>query len=47
MATVHSTAKKEFDTSVYLAKEVTTARVVPATATNSEAWWLIWLANCK
>jgi hypothetical protein len=44
--TVHPAARDEFCTSLRLAKEVTTARVVPATATKTEAWWLIWLAKC-
>jgi hypothetical protein len=46
METMHSAARNEFCTSLHLANKVTTARVVPATATKTEAWWLIWLAKC-
>ena len=46
MATVHPAARDDFCTSLCLAKEATTAGVVPATATKTEAWWLIWLAKC-
>ena len=46
MATVHPTARVEFRTSLCLSKEATTSGVVPATATKTEAWWLIWLAKC-
>ena len=45
MATVHPVARDEFCTSLCLAKEETTSGVVPATATKTEAWWLIWLAK--
>ena len=31
--------------SLCLAKEATTSRVIPATGTKTEAWWLIWLAK--
>jgi hypothetical protein len=44
--TVHPVARDEFCTTLCLAKEVTTARVIPAKATKTEAWWLIWLAKC-
>ena len=46
MATVHPAARDEFCTSLRLAKEATTSGVVPATASKTEAWWLIWLAKC-
>ena len=46
MATVHPAATDDFCTSLRLAKEATTAGVVPATATKTQAWWLIWLAKC-
>ena len=46
METVHPAARDEFRTSLHLAKEATTSGVVPATATKTEAWWLIWLAKC-
>ena len=46
MATVHPAARDEFRTSLRFAKEATTSGVVPATATKTEAWWLIWLAKC-
>ena len=46
METVHPAARDEFCTSFHLAMEATTAGVVPATATKTEAWWLIWLAKC-
>lgn len=46
METVHPAARDEFRTSLRLAKEATTSGVVPATATKTEAWWLIWLEKC-
>ena len=46
METVYPAARDEFCTSLHLAKEVTTAWVIPSTATKTEAWWLIWLAKC-
>ena len=46
MATVHPAARDEFRSSLRLAKEATTSGVIPATATKTEAWWLIWLAKC-
>ena len=46
METVHPAVRDEFHTSLRLAKEMTTARVIPVTATKTEAWWLIWLAKC-
>ena len=46
MATVHHAARDKFRTSFCLAKEATTSGVVPATATKTEAGWLIWLAKC-
>ena len=46
MTTVHPVARDEFCTSLCLAKEATTFRAIPATATKTEAWWLIWLAKC-
>ena len=46
MVTVHPVARHEFHTSLCLAKEATTSRVIPTTATKTEAWWLIWLAKC-
>ena len=46
MATVHPASRDKFCTSLRLAKEATTSKVVPATATKTEAWWLIWLAKC-
>jgi hypothetical protein len=46
MATVHSTARDEYCTSLCLVNEATSAGVVLFTATRTEAWWLIWLANC-
>ena len=45
MATVHPVARDKFRTSLCLAMEATTSGVVPATATKTEAWWLIWLAK--
>jgi hypothetical protein len=45
MTTVHCASRDEFHTSLCLAKEATTAGVIPATATKTEAWWLIWLAK--
>ena len=46
METVHPVARDEFRTSLHLAMEATTAGVVPASATKTEAWWHIWLAKC-
>jgi hypothetical protein len=43
---VHPAARDEFRTSLQLAKKATTTRVVPTTATKTEAWWLIWLVKC-
>jgi hypothetical protein len=46
MAIVHLAARDEFCTSLHLAKEATSTRVVPSTATKTEALWLIWLVKC-
>ena len=43
---MHPVARDEFCTSLCLAKEATTSGFVPATATKTEEWWLIWLAKC-
>jgi hypothetical protein len=45
METVHPETRDELCTSLCLAKEATTAGVVPSTATKIEALWLIWLSK--
>jgi hypothetical protein len=46
VAIVHPTIRDECSTTLCLAKEVPTARVVPALSTKTKAWWLIWFAKC-
>lgn len=43
---MHYVARDACCSSLYLAKEATTARVVPSTTTKTKAWCFIWLVKC-